>query len=152
MVKQKDAVYNTITSMFELEGGGPVELSKEQKHEVISVLVEGFANRQIAYSGDVPSGQELRNYCSGLLNNWLRKDTRLNGGVQYQAKNPGSRTGSTDPQIKAMKALLSTQTDPAARAEIQSYIDARLAQIKPAKTTTVDVDALPAELRAKFGV
>ena len=70
-----------------------------------------------------------------MLSNWLRKDKRLNGNVQYVAKNPGSRAGSTDPQIKAMRVLLSTQEDPTKRAEIQAFIDKRLAEIKPAKVT-----------------
>ncbi len=151
MKKQKEAVFETINTMFEIVTGAPVALSKSQKDEVITVLVDGFANKQIEYSGELPQGQDLRNYCSGLLNNWLRKDTRLNGGVQYQAKNPGSRTGSTDPQIKAMRALLATRTDEAERAEIQAFIDARIAQIKPVTKVQVNVDDLPAELKAKFG-
>ena len=151
MKKQKEAVFETINIMFEIVTGAPVALSKSQKDEVITVLVDGFANKQIEYSGELPQGQDLRNYCSGLLNNWLRKDTRLNGGVQYQAKNPGSRTGSTDPQIKAMRALLATRTDEAERAEIQAFIDARIAQIKPVTKVQVNVDDLPAELKAKFG-
>lgn len=152
MKSQKQAVYEVVTTMFEVEPGVPVHMDKSQKDEVIAVLMSGFTSKQIQYAGSLPDGKELRNYCSGLLNNWLRKDTRLNGGTAYVAKNPGSRTGSTDPQIKAMKALLATRTDAAERAEIQSFIDARIAQIKPAKSVTVNADDLPAELRAKLKI
>jgi hypothetical protein len=84
---------------------------------------------------------------SGLQSNWLRKDKRLNGGVKYQAQNPGSRVGSTDPQVKALRALIKTQSDEIKIAEIQSFIDKRLAEIKPNKSVTIDVNALPAELQ-----
>jgi len=151
MLNQKEAVYQAITGMFELSGEGPVELTRDQKHSVIEVLMSGFENRKISYAGEVPTGKELRNYCSGLLNNWLRKDTRLNGGTKYEAKNPGSRRGSTDPQVSALRKLQSIQTDPAKVAEIQVYIDRRLAEIAP-KPEPIDVNAIPAELRAKFGL
>jgi hypothetical protein len=109
--------------------------------------LEGFKTNVIAYDGDIPSETLLKSYVSGLQSNWLRKDKRLNGGVQYVAKNPGSRTGSTDAQVKAMRVLLATKVDPADRAEIQSFIDKRLAEIKPTKTVAIDVNALPEGLR-----
>ena len=89
---------------------------------------------------------------SGLQSNWLRKDTRLNGGMKYTAKNPGSRAGSSDPSLKAMIALLSTLTDESERAEVQSYIDAKRAEIAATKQAkVVDFSALPADLAKKFG-
>lgn len=151
MMNQKEAVFQAVTGMFELSGEGPVELNREQKAEVISVLVSGFETRKISYAGEVPTGKDLRNYCSGLLNNWLRKDSRLNGGVKHVPKNPGSRRGSSDPQLQALRKLQSVQTDANKIAEIQSYIDRRLAEIAP-KPEPINVDALPADLRAKFGL
>ena len=150
VMSQKEAVYSAITGMFELTGEGPVELSREQKHEVIAVLMVGFETGKISYAGEVPTGKDLRNYCSGLLNNWLRKDTRLNGGIKHQPKNPGSRTGSSDPQVQALRKLQAVQTDPTKVAEIQVYIDKRIAELAPKQE--VNVEALPAELRAKFGI
>ena len=151
MMKQKDAVYAAINNLFTVEGEGAVTLDREQRAEVIEVLVEGFKAKKVSYDGEVPADKELRNYCSGLLSNWLRKDPRLNGNTKYEAKNPGSRTGSSDPQIKALRALIKTQTDPSKIAEIESFIEKRMAEIKPSKQVTVNVDDLPAELRAKFG-
>jgi hypothetical protein len=50
-----------------------------------------------------------------------------------------------------MRALLATLTDPDERAEVQSYIDARLNELNAHKIkSTVDFSALPEELRAKF--
>lgn len=151
MLNQKEAVYQAIQAMFDISGEGAVELTRDQKHSVIDVLVVGFENRKISYAGEVPTGKELRNYCSGLLNNWLRKDTRLNGGTKYEAKNPGSRRGSADAQVVALRKLQAMQSDPAKVAEIQTYIDKRLAEIAP-KPDPIDVEAIPAELRAKFGL
>lgn len=153
MMKQKEAVYQAITNLFELAGDGAVELDRSQKHEVIQVLTEGFKAGRISYDGIVPEDKELRNYCSGLLNNWLRKDTRLNGGVKYEPKNPGSRTGSGDEQLKALRALLDSGqvTDAADQAEIRRAIDARIQELKPkAPAVTVNYDALPAHIRSKF--
>ena len=81
----------------------------------------------------------------GLVNNWLRKDGRLNGGVKYTAKNPGSRSGSGDEAIRAMKTLLSVTTDASAKLEIQAAIEARQAELKP--KVEVNVAALPESLR-----
>jgi hypothetical protein len=153
MMNQKEAVFTAVTNLFNIEGEGAVTLDRDQRSEVIEVLVEGFKSKRVSYDGELPEDKVLRNYCSGLLSNWLRKDKRLNGGVKYEAKNPGSRSGSSDPQIKALRALMKTQTDATKIAEIQSFIDKRLSEIKPASSqVTINVDDLPAELRSKYGV
>lgn len=143
-MKQKDAVYQAVMSVvgsFE----GACQPTKDERASISAILVEGFKAGKIELEREY-SESELKGYVSGLLSNWLRKDTRLNGGVKYEAKNPGSRTGSTDAQVKAMRILLSTKTDPTERAEIQAFIDKRLAELKP-KTVTLNVDDIPAELR-----
>jgi hypothetical protein len=147
MMSQKEAVYLAITEMFDITGEGAVELNREQKHEVINVLMAGFKAKRISYAGELPDDKQLRNYCSGLLNNWLRKDSRLNGGTKYQPKNPGARRGSTDSQLQALIKLQALQDDPAKIAEIQVYIDKRKAELEP----KVDLSALPEDLRKKFG-
>ena len=110
------------------------------------ILFEGFRSGSIELDREYDDSG-LKAYVSGLQSNWLRKDKRLNGNVQYVAKNPGSRAGVADPQIKAMRLLLSTKTDTSERAEIQAFIDKRLAEIKPAKSVEIDFSALPAELQ-----
>ena len=145
-MKQKDAVLQAVTNVMGTQDGAYTP-TKEQRAQVNQILFEGFRAGQIDYDGEVPADSELKAYVSGLQSNWLRKDPRLNGGTKYVAKNPGARAGSTDPQVKAMRLLLSTKTDPAERTEIQNFIDKRLAEIKPAKSVEIDVSALPAELQ-----
>ena len=153
---QKEAVFSAVSSVLSENGITVNEgesystyLNRELRAQVTNILVEGFNSGTIALDKTFSSDAELRTYCSGLTSNWLRKDARLNGGVKYAAKNPGSRVGSSDASLKAMRALLSTKTDPSEKAEIQSFIDTRVAEIKasrrPAKQ--IDVSALPEELQ-----
>ena len=159
VLTQKEAVFSAISSVLSENNITVVDgashstyMNRELRAQVTNILVEGFNSGSIALDKTFASEAELRTYCSGLTSNWLRKDARLNGGVKYEAKNPGSRVGHSDVQLKAMRALLSTKTDPSERAEIQSFIDARVSEIKesrkPAKT--IDFSALPAELASKY--
>lgn len=142
---QKEAVFSAIVNVCGTQDGA-YHPTKEERASVNQILFEGFRSGTIELDREY-SDSELRAYVSGLQSNWLRKDKRLNGGTQYVAKNPGSRAGSTDPQVKAMRALLATKTDASERAEIQAFIDKRVAEIKPAKTVTINVADLPAELQ-----
>ena len=90
---------------------------------------------------------KMRVYVSGLLNNWIKKHPPFNAGKKYVPVNKGSRTGSSDPQIKAMRALLKTTNDEESIAKINEAIQTRLAEIRPAQTVEIDVDALPEHLR-----
>lgn len=145
-MSQKEAVFSAVTNVCGLKDG-PYVLTKEERTSVNQILFEGFKSGNITFSEDLPNDVELKAYVSGLQSNWLRKDKRLNGGTAYVAKNPGSRKGSSDPQIKAMRALLATRTDETERAEIQAFIDARMTQIKPVKTVSINVSDLPVELQ-----
>ena len=150
-MSQKEAVFSAICNVTGHTGEGQVIISKEQRAQVNAVLFEGFRAGTIELDKTF-SDSDLKSYVSGLQSNWIRKDKRLNGGVQYTAKNPGSRAGSADPQLKAMRALLSTLTDETERNEVQSHIDARVNAISAEKQAkTVDFSALPADLAAKFG-
>ena len=134
-MKQKDAVRQALLNVCG-EQEGAFTPSKEQRAQVNQVLFEGFKAGSIELSKTYDD-KGLKSYVSGLQSNWLRKDKELNGGVQYQPKNPGSRTGQKDPQIVAMRMLQATQTDPARKAEIQEFIDKRNAEIKPVKSVTL---------------
>jgi hypothetical protein len=144
-MSQKEAVYQAVTNVCGVTDSA-YEPTREQRASVNQILFEGFRSGGIQCETEF-NDAELKSYVSGLQSNWLRKDTRLNGGVKYVAKNPGSRTGSTDPQIKALRILMSTKTDPSEVAEIQAFIDKRLAELKPAKSVTLNVEDVPAELR-----
>jgi hypothetical protein len=143
---QKEAVFVAITNICGVHDGAYTP-TKEQRAQVNMVLFQGFRSEKIELERQFDDA-ELKSYVSGLQSNWLRKDKRLNGGTAYIAKNPGSRTGSIDPQIKAMRTLQSTLTTEADIAEVQVHIDARLAEMKPKKV--IDLSALPEELRTKF--
>lgn len=153
--KQKEAVFHAVTHVIgSVPDSGPVELSSEQRKQVNLILFEGFRSGTIELDREY-TDSELKAYVSGLQSNWLRKDKRLNGGVAYTPKNPGSRVGSGDAQLKALRTLQKMQTDPAKVMEIQSYIDKRLAEIKPASSAAaaqVNVSDLPAELAESLGL
>lgn len=159
MINQKEAVFQAISEVFSLSGqsiepGSVVNdiITKDQKAQVNTFLCEGFRAGKIQLATEYPTDVGLKSYVSGLINNWLRKDTRLNGGVKYEAKNPGSRAGSSNPQIKAMRALLKTMdaSDPR-RSTVEQTLNAHLEQERAAKQkVTVNLSDLPEELRAQF--
>jgi hypothetical protein len=140
---QKEAVYNAVINVVG-EQDGAYTPTKEQRAQVNQILFTGFREDAIELDREF-TDTELKGYVSGLQSNWLRKDGRLNGGVKYQAKNPGSRAGSGDPQIKAMRILLAGQTDPQARTEIQAFINKRQAEVKPTtKQVTLSAEQIAA--------
>lgn len=154
---QKEAVFTAITNVLAesnmtIVEGTAVTLSKEHRTQVNAILFEGFKSGSISLDKSNPTDAELKNYVSGVTSNWLRKDKRLNGNVGYIAKNPGSRAGSGDPQLKAMRALLSTLSTEEEKIEVQGYIDARVSEIQKSKVKSVSIDysALPASLASKF--
>ena len=157
-ITQKEAVFNAITGVLnehdiKMEGDIGKVMSRELRAEVNTILFCGFREGKIELDREYTDA-ELKAYVSGLQSNWLRKDSRLNGGIGYVPKNPGSRAGQGDPQLKALRALLKTQVDADKITEIQQYIDKRLTEIgaTKSKTVTVNVDDLPADLRSKLGV
>ena len=166
-MKQKDAVYTAVIQVLsendvELESGSSVSsfLTKELRAQVTTILVNGFQTSEIDMDenfakntvGNLP---KLRAYVSGLISNWVRKDSRLNGNIAYVPKNPGSRKGSGDAQLKALRALFAQATNDSDRAEIQGYIDTRLSEIQLTKVSSarkVDVTQLPEALVTKLNL
>lgn len=155
---QRDAVFTAITNVLsengvKFEEGQDVSslMNRDLRGQVNEILFQGFRSGSIEISKEYADG-ELKAYVSGLQSNWIRKDKRLNGNTQYVAKNPGSRAGSGDEQLKAMRALLKTLTPGSAdHSEVQAHIDARVSEIGASKAkTTVDFSALPEALRNKF--
>lgn len=151
-MSQKEAVFNAVTSVLTensitINEGDAVSLTRELRAQVNAILFEGFRSGSIELEGEY-TDSDLKGYVSGLQSNWLRKDKRLNGGSKYSAKNPGSRIGSGDAQLKAMRALLTTLSSEEDRNEVQAAIDTRVSQIQAAKVKTVSIDtsALPSAL------
>lgn len=165
-VNQRTATVNTILSVlkdrgvnYELNGETPISkvLSDEDKAKTREILFTMFKQGQVEYKAQFQSkvndDSELKKYISGLVNNWIRKTKEFNGGVKYEAKNPGSRAGSQDEKVKEMRKLLSITTDPQAKAMIQSAIDERVSSLKAEKNNVeIDYSVLPADLIAKLGL
>ena len=168
-MKQKDAVYNAATSVLSDEGihfedGMNVSelLTKELRSSVHAIVTEGFTTGNIEFA-DTPENQakladsaKLSSDVSGLISNWFRKDTRLNGDTKYTPKNPGSRVGSTDPQLKALRQLakqfdgVDTEKFEKITSEINSRVS--LIQAEKAKKVEIDYSVLPADLMASLGI
>jgi len=149
-VNQKEATFQAICNVTGHTGEGVLVISKDQRAQVNMILFEGFRSGHITLDREFTDA-DLKQYVSGLQSNWIRKDGRLNGGVKYAAKNPGSRAGSGDAMIQNLKKLMSTLTADDDKAEVQGYIDARQAELNVAKQEVIDYSALPADLAAKFG-
>lgn len=91
-------------------------------------------------------------YTMGMVTNWFNKSKELNGGVKYETKNPGSRIGSGDEQLKELgllrKQLLQIGNEDGVR-RVDEAITARRAEIQAAKQPVVEInkDNLPEFLR-----
>lgn len=144
-MNQKDGVYGAIATVFGGDLSNPVRMTEAQKDQVHALVVQGFKDGLIEYKGGVPNDEALKKYVPGLVNNWVRKDLRLNGGNKYETKKPGSRAGSSDEGLKAMRALRSITTDADQLAMIDAAIAERQAEIKP--KPVLNVEALPPHLR-----
>lgn len=144
---QGNAVYAAVVAVLGGEIDGPVQLTDIQLKEVEEAVFFAFKSGQCTKNSGGQDDGSLKKYIPGLVNNWLRKDLRLNGGVKYQAKNPGSRSGTGDDTIRNMKVLLKHfEGNIEAQEQIQLEINKRIEELKPPKTT-VDVSKLPESLK-----
>jgi hypothetical protein len=157
MMNQRNAVVSTIISVLNERGcsyemNGPLSISEvmtdSDRQKVIGIICQGFRAGKIEMSAEArvkyAADSDLRKYVVGLVNNWVRKAPEFNSGNAYQTKNPGSRTGSGDPKLQALKALLNTVPE-AHKPAVQAAIDARLEELKP--KVTIDTNLLPEHLR-----
>jgi len=146
-LNQKEAVYNAVKKVTgkDHNEGDVLTLTKDQKSEVRSLLVTSFENNEV----ELKSAQDdIKKYVNSLLNNWLRKDKRFNGGETYVIKNKGSRTGQSDAMVKNLRLLLKKDTlTESERTDIQEAINTRLDEIAPTKKIEVDANVIPAELQ-----
>lgn len=147
-MNQKDAVYEAVVTVLGGEIKGKVELKEAELKQVHQLVILSFLAGDVELKNAEQRDETyIRKYVPGLVNNWLRKDKRLNGDVDYVAKNPGSRAGSGDETLRAMKALLATVPDAETKALIKQEIAAREAQLAEAKKPKLDVSKLPEHLR-----
>ena len=145
---QKEATFAAVTSAFSEFG------IKYDKSVSCRTIVDGNKNLHtniidrlvmMIESGEMPLSskqKDNRKYCVGLLNNWLRRDLRLNGGVEYVG-NVG--TGSSE--VRNLKALLAQQTDEEAKMVIQAEIDKLIAEKAAKKAPAIDETKIPEHLK-----
>jgi hypothetical protein len=155
MVNQKQAVKSAVMSLFpDYQLGGEVILAdiltSEHKSKIKQMIVTGFLEGKIEMSTEgqakyFHNPTELGKYVVGLINNWVRKDPEFNNGIGYVSKNPGSRSGTGDDQLKALRALLKITASPEDRKTIEQAIEQRVEEIKP--KVEIDFSALPESLR-----
>ncbi len=135
-------------------------VTKDMRKSIMSIVTQSIIAGETDMSSEARAKHDtedkVRGYVSGLINNWFRKDKRLNGGNKYETKNPGSRAGAGDEQLKALKALRATKADDAeALAVIDAAIASRQSELKVTKTvalTQEQIDALPANVRESLGL
>ena len=160
---QRNAVFAAICNIRQVESfDGPVTLTKDERGLVHQMVCEGFRSGTIEFE-NTPANQEklasdskLSGYVSGLISNWLRKDTRLNGGGKYVAKNPGSRAGQSDEQMKTLRALAKQFAGTDKEQVVLAQIEKRKSELAAAKVKSVEltpeqIDALPADVKEALG-
>lgn len=153
-MKQNDAVFSAVCSVLGRDDfNGAVELSKTERDEVVNIVTTGIMSGKVDFSdearGKYDTEKKIKSYVVGMVSNHLRKDKRMNGGVKYETKNPGSRAGSGDDTLKALKALRSTLTDATEIEQVEAAIAARTEEIRASKQKAVEinVNALPEQFR-----
>lgn len=159
-VNQRTATVNTLLAVladrgvdYEVNGETPINdvlttQDKANAREILfSMFREGKVEHKAEFQAKVDDDSELKKYVSGLVNNWVRKAKELNCGQAYKPKNPGSRAGASDPQIKELRKLLAVTEAESDKKAIQEAIDARLAEIKPESKVTIDASVLPEHLK-----
>ena len=163
MVNQRQGVYDAVVAYCEehnihFEDGMKVEFSKEQRATVVEMVAKAMIAGEIELSDAAQkkhnTDQKIKTYCNGLVSNWLRKDKRLNGNTTYQIKNPGSRAGQGDEQLKNLKLLLKTVDDEDQKKIVQAEIDKRVEELKKEKLGNVEInyDAIPDSLKEQLGI
>jgi len=161
MVNQKRAVTNAVLKVkpdYVLNGDVTLAsvLTDSDKAELKQILISGFLEGEIEMSDEgktkyFSQPAELAKYVTGLINNWVRKNSEFNGGgsFSYTAKNPGSRRGSSNETVRALRQLLAITTDQEARQAIETEITSQLESLKP--KVEIKIEAMPAHLRHLLG-
>lgn len=154
-ISQKESVFQAVSTVLnnagiKVEGNVGGHMNRDLRALVNAILIENFKAGNVALDKDYDEAG-LKTYASSLQSNWLRKDKRLNGGVQYVAKNPGSRAGSGDSQLKNMRLLLATLTPGTEDyTEVEIAIEQRVSEVQVSKVKAskpIDFSSLPESLR-----
>ncbi len=156
-MKQSEAVFSAVMNVMGEQDGAYVP-TKEERAQIINIVTEGILQNDVDFSDQARAKYNtdklVRGYTSGMVSNWLRKDTKLNGGTKYVPANPGSRAGSSDPEVKNLKLLIKSGKLDEGQTEIaQARIDEKVQAIKAEKANVeIDFTAIPSDLLASLGL
>lgn len=156
---QRESVFQAICEVLGFDGFDTVVmLSKDDKAKVNTIVTDAIMAKVVDFSDEArikySTADKVSGYVNGMITNWLKKDPRLNGGVKYVAKNPGSRAGQGDSTLKELKKLMTIVSDADQRVAIEAAIETRKSEIatEKAKTVTLDLTKIPDDLKAKLGL
>lgn len=129
-------------------------ITKAQIELVVDAVTQSILSGETDFSPEAKAKYDtdakVRAYTKGMVNNWHRKSLSLNP-TKYEAKNPGSRAGSSDPMVREMKKLkaqLEAAGDFDTAQEVETQIQARIQEVKPTKAQpTINESVLPESLR-----
>ena len=166
VISQAQAAINAIRNIkpFDDYQSEPVTLSSEEKTQAAWAVTEGIKNGEVVFSEKARAkhidghsdDKALFSYVRGMIDNTLRKSKKCNGNIQYQSKQPGSRTDDT---MKNLIALLSTYEDGSEQhSTVLAAMDKRKQELqaekakKSGKVVEVDFDSLSPELKSALGL
>ena len=150
-MNQKSGVWSCVCDAFgQTSFDGPVQLSELEKSTILNQLATMFLDGDIEMTEAARTKYHTHDlmvgYCKGLLNNWIRKDIRLNGGTKYEAKNPGSRAGSGDTMLRELKKLrVKVGSDADAVSKVDEAIAERQAEL--VKPVEINEEHIPEGLK-----
>jgi hypothetical protein len=154
-MKQNDAVFGAVCVVLKCDGfDSAVDVTSEQREMVVQIVTEGILSGKVSFTNEAKvkydTDAKVKGYVVGMVSHHLRNDKRLNGGVKREIKNPGSRSGSGDEQLKALKLLQSNYNNGSEEwHEIEAAIANRTLEIQATRKpkATINIDALPEALR-----
>jgi len=146
MTQRESVIKYTKQVLGEFEGDVKLLASKENQQAVADLVTDSIMSGETLIKNAKSDRAELRRYVVGLVNDSWRKDIRLNGGIKYECKAPGTRAGSADPVVRELKKMLATTVDAEAAAAVKAEIEARIQASAKPKRPTIDLSILPAEM------
>lgn len=146
-VSQKDAVFSAVISVLKENG---VEfmvnqdtlsdvLDKDLRMLIINNLINKFKTGAVVLSKGY-NDKELKSYVGGLVNNWTKKDMRLNGGITHTIQQPGSRIGQTDPMAKELRKMLIATKGTPNEAIVKKELIKRQEQLRKEQAASIIID------------
>ena len=151
MMNQKEGTYMIVAAVLKEAGktidpAKPTILTPEERATCIYALIEAFAKKEIQLK--TPQ-KNMKTYVGGLLSNWLNKDKRLNGGVKFELKKPGSRAHLVPDDIRELRKLSVLMKGTENEEKVAKILEEREAEYRVSREKKdINVDLLPAELRA----